>query len=140
MNIQQAAEACGLAADTIRFYEREGVLPAPPRQENGYRAYTANHIATLLLAKGLRRLEVPLSKVAPILSVAHNGTCGDVRGQLLVTLKDALAEVEAQLRDLTRTRDHVASMLDGLARMSPNETTVPGMAPCECVQMVSLPS
>ncbi len=69
MNIQQAADASRLSPHTLRFYERKGVLPRPPRSPNGYREYTEEHVATLRLAKGLRELELPLSDVAPILSI-----------------------------------------------------------------------
>ncbi len=60
MNIQEAAHRSGLSADTIRFYERKGVLPRPPRGANGYRQYTEEHVATLEFARGLRDLNLPL--------------------------------------------------------------------------------
>ncbi len=69
MNIQEAAEASGLSADTIRFYERKRVLPRPPRAANGYRAYTEEHLATLRLTKSLRDLGLPLSEIGSIVAV-----------------------------------------------------------------------
>ncbi|HWQ28729.1 MAG TPA: MerR family DNA-binding transcriptional regulator, partial [Dehalococcoidia bacterium] len=56
MRIGEAARASGLSIDTIRFYERTGTLPAPPRGANGYRRYTPEHVETLRLAAGLRAL------------------------------------------------------------------------------------
>ena len=70
MNIGEAADASSLTPDTIRFYEKKGILPRPPRLASGYRHYTEEHVATLRLAKALRELESPLAEVAPILSVA----------------------------------------------------------------------
>ena len=137
MNIQQASRASGLTADTIRFYEKKGVLPAPPRRANGYREYTDEHIVTLRLAKGLRDLGLPLSDVGAILPVAHDGACGDLRGALTETLTEALAEFERRIGELVQTRDHVASILDGLRKMQPRDSRVPGMTPCRCVQLVS---
>lgn len=137
MNIQEAAAQCGLTADTIRFYERKGVLPRPPREANGYRNYTADHVRTLRLAKGLRHLAVPLEVVAPMIAVAHSGTCGEVRGDLADALSDALAETERRLNDLIHVRDHLKLILAGLTSMDPTDTTVPGMAPCECIRLVS---
>ncbi len=137
MNIQDAAAASGLTADTIRFYERKGVLPRPPRQENGYRSYTADHIRTLRLANGLRHLGAPLEAVARMIAVAHSGTCGEVRGDLMQALEEALAETERQLNDLIHVRDHLGLILAGLGSMYPADTAVPGMAPCECVRLVS---
>lgn len=137
MNIHRAAAASGLTPDTIRFYERKGVLPSPPRQANGYRNYTADHVRTLRLAKGLRHIGVPLETVQLMIGVAHSGTCGDVRGDLTAKLEAALAETERRLSDLTHARDHLRLILAGLTSMEPADTAVPGMAPCECIQMVS---
>lgn len=137
MNIQEAAVESGLTADTIRFYERKGVLPRPPRQSNGYRSYTGDHVRTLRLAKGLRHLAVPLEAVAPMIAVAHSGTCGEVRGDLADALSEALGETERRINDLVHVRDHLRFILAGLTSMHPADIAVPGMAPCECIRLVS---
>lgn len=137
MNIQEAAAQSGLTADTIRFYERRAILPRPPRQANGYRNYTEDHVRTLRLARGLRYLAVPLEAVAPMVAVAHSGTCGEVRGDLTDALSQALAETERRLAELGRVRDHLKLIVDGLAAMNPADTALPGMAPCECILLVS---
>ena len=137
MNIQQAARASGLSADTIRFYEKKGVLPRPPRQENGYRTYSEEHVETLRLARGLRDLGLPLGEVAEILPVAHDGTCGDLREALVTTLEGACEEVERRIEDLTRTRGELASILNGVRAMPADTRDVPGMTACGCVQLVA---
>jgi len=136
MNIHEAAAESGLTPDTIRFYERKGVLPRPPRQENGYRNYTAGHILILRLAKGLRHLGVTLDEVKPVLALAHSGTCGELRGDLIETLHNALTETEDQINSLVQVRDHLATILGGLRSMRPADTAVPGMSPCECVNLL----
>ena len=78
MNIQRAAVASGLSADTIRFYEREGILPLPPRRPNGYRNYSEDHVETLRLAVGLRALGLSLSEMSSALTLAHEGRCAGV--------------------------------------------------------------
>jgi DNA-binding transcriptional MerR regulator len=45
MKVSELAEKAGTTATTIRFYEAEGILPAPPRQPNGYRTYDATDLA-----------------------------------------------------------------------------------------------
>ncbi len=137
MNIQQAAEASGLTPDTIRFYERKGVLPRPPRQVNGYRNYTVDHVRTLRLAKGLRHLAVPLDDVKPVIAVSHSGSCGEIRADMIETLEQALTETEQRLSDLVRVRDHLSLIVVGLRSMTPADVAVPGMTPCEYVQLVS---
>jgi DNA-binding transcriptional MerR regulator len=137
VKIQQAAAEAGLTPDTVRFYERCGVLPRPPRRENGYRDYSEEHVATLRLARGLRHLGVPLEHVRPILAVAHTGACGDIRGQLLETLSKVVSDIDAQIAELQRTRLHASALLDGLNAMQPDELRVPGAEACPCVEMVA---
>jgi len=139
MNIKDAARAAGLTPDTIRFYERKRVLPAPPRSPNGYRHYTEEHVATLRLAKGLRELGLPLSDVAPILLVAHDGTCREVRESMTTTFTRALGDLHARIRELEQARDHVSSLLRGLQNMRPKDVAVPGVEACACVRMVATP-
>ncbi|OZB42281.1 MAG: Cd(II)/Pb(II)-responsive transcriptional regulator, partial [Alishewanella sp. 34-51-39] len=47
MRIGQLAQSVGVDTQTIRFYERQGLLPPPGRQENGYRVYTEKHVERL---------------------------------------------------------------------------------------------
>ena len=137
MNIRKAAEVSGLSADTIRFYEKKGVLPSPPRRENGYREYTEGHVETLRLARGLRDLGLPLAEVSTILPVAHDGTCGDPRETLLGTLDQACGEIERRIEELERTRGELTLILDGVRRMAPDSQQVPGRDACGCVQLVT---
>ena len=137
MNIQEAAAASGLTAHTIRFYERKGILPRPPRGPNGYRHYTEEHVTTLRLAKGLRELELPLSDVAPILLIAHDGTCGQIRENMTNTFSKAFDDLNARINELQLARDHLAQLVRGLRRMKPEEDTLPGVEACECVRMVT---
>ena len=136
MKIQEAAAVSGLSPDTIRFYERKGVLPRPPRQANRYRQYTDEHIAILRLASGLRKLGVPLVEVPPILDVAHTGVCGDIRGRLVDTLAAVLGDVDAQIEGLLKTRQDVTHLLDGLQSMQPDQVEVPGTEACPCVELI----
>ena len=136
MNIQRAALASGLSADTIRFYERRGVLPLPPRRPNGYRDYSEQHVETLRLAVGLRALGLSLEEMTSVLALAHDGTCGDIRTVLGQTLARALDQLEERIEELARSRGQIATIMDGLGRMRAGEDMVPGMTPCACVQLV----
>lgn len=53
------------------------------------------------------------------------------------TLSEALAETEERLRELSHTRDELATILSGLETMRPSDTQVPGMEACECVRLVA---
>ncbi|MCH7699205.1 MAG: MerR family transcriptional regulator, partial [Chloroflexi bacterium] len=137
MNIGEAAEASKLTPDTIRFYEKKGILPHPPRLASGYRHYTEEHVATLRLAKGLRELELPLAEVAPILRVAHDGTCGEIRESMTRTFNRAISGLGDRIEELEEARDHLSSLLQGLQKMRPKDVAVPGVEACECVRLVA---
>lgn len=137
MRISEAAKASGLSVDAIRFYERAGVLPAPPREANRYRSYTREHVETLRLAAGLRALGVPLKAVGPILRVAHDGTCSAIRGALTEAMVRALSDLDERMERLAGLRRQLVSILDGLQRMRPGNDAVPGIPACPCVPLVT---
>ena len=80
MQIKQLASATGVDIETIRFYEKQGLLPEPARKENGYRDYDTTHLERLSFIRHCRALEMPLSQVAVLLGfVDQPGVgCGDV--------------------------------------------------------------
>jgi DNA-binding transcriptional MerR regulator len=137
VNIGAASKASGLSADTIRFYERRRVVPAPARTANGYRDYTERHLDALRFAKGLRDLDVPLSDVAAMVGIAHDGTCGDLRGAILASVEETAQHLDERLRALRHTRRQLAALREGLAEMSPRRSAIPGVMPCECVDLVA---
>ena len=137
MKIQEAPQATGLTPDTIRFYERSGVLPPAPREVNGYRCYTAEHLDTLRLARGLRDLSLPLDQIGAIIAVAHDGRCGDVRTTLLTAVDSAVHEIDTQIESLRQTRGRLTQVRRGLRRMDGADEQIPGMTPCDCVRRVS---
>ena len=61
MQIKDLAAATGVDADTIRFYEKQGLLPAPARLGNGYRNYGAAHLERLSFIRHCRALDMPLA-------------------------------------------------------------------------------
>lgn len=136
MNIQQAARETGLTPDTIRYYERRGVLPPPVRSKNGYRDYSEPHLASLRLARGLRELELPLERVGLIVGVAHDAYCGDVRRALEGSVRDTLVQIDERIDQLQHTRTRLRAIRKGIRSMTPESERVPGITPCACVQLV----
>src|SRR3989475_6852860 len=68
MKIGELSHATGVDTDTIRFYERTGVLPPPARQTNGYRVYGTEHIDGLSFVRHCRALDIPLADVRRLLN------------------------------------------------------------------------
>ncbi|HUY44277.1 MAG TPA: MerR family transcriptional regulator [Streptosporangiaceae bacterium] len=73
MKIGQVASESGVSIDTIRFYERRGVLPVPPRTESGYRVYTDASVARTRLARRLQSLGLTLDEVIGALHAHDEG-------------------------------------------------------------------
>jgi Cd(II)/Pb(II)-responsive transcriptional regulator len=98
MQIKQLASATGVDIETIRFYEKQGLLPEPARKENGYRDYDASHLERLSFIRHCRALEMSLSQVAVLLGFVDQPgeDCGDV--DLLVDQQ--LAKVRARLQSM----------------------------------------
>jgi|TARA_Y100000296_G_C5066650_1_gene202701 Cd(II)/Pb(II)-responsive transcriptional regulator len=68
MRIGQLAQLTGADIQTIRFYERQGLLPPPNRQANGYRAYEADHVEKLLFIRRCRSFGMSLEEIAVLQS------------------------------------------------------------------------
>ena len=98
MRIGELGQAIGVDIETIRYYEKAGLLPDPARSENGYRVYGPAHLEQLAFIRHCRALDIPLADIKRLLRfVAHPGAdCGDID-----RLIDAqLARVRARLKSL----------------------------------------
>lgn len=71
MRIKTLADATGVEVDTIRYYEKQGLLPEPARQDNGYRDYASTHLERLAFIRHCRALEMPLVDIRTLLGALH---------------------------------------------------------------------
>ncbi len=103
------ASLVGVSADTLRYYERKGVLARPRRGPNGYREYPAEALERLQLVRRALAVGFTLNELAGILQARDRGgnPCAEVRE--LAALK--LAEVETRLRELRQVRDELRATL-----------------------------
>ncbi len=98
MRIGQLADACDCSAETIRYYEKIGLLPAAIRRANGYRSYDSSHrkwLAFILRSKALGFSQVEVRRLTN-LADAPNSTCQDVHE----LLEAHIADVRARLQEL----------------------------------------
>src|SRR5436309_6325294 len=120
MRAGELARAAGVSTDTLRHYERKGVLPRPRRSPNGYREYAAESLARVLLVRRALAFGFTLDELARVLRARERGAapCREVRA--LAAAK--LADVEARLRELASLRDELrATLKDWDARLSKTE-------------------
>ena len=94
--------------ETIRFYERIGILPKPPRSAAGRRVYGQDHLKRLSFVRRSRELGFSLDKVRGLLKLVDGGryTCAEVRA---ITL-DHLADVRRKIADLRRLEQTLADV------------------------------
>lgn len=84
MRIGDLAESTGTAVETIRFYEREGLIPAAHRADNNYRVYTATHAERLAFIRHCRNLDMTQDEIRTLLRLrdAPLQDCGEVNALL----------------------------------------------------------
>lgn len=107
----QVADAAGVNPQTLRYYERRGVLPEPDRTLGGHRVYPADTVAVLKVIKTAQRLGFTLEEITDLLEAAHGSP---VRGRdgLHGRAVAKLAEVHAKIADLEIIRDTLQAAVD----------------------------
>jgi Cu(I)-responsive transcriptional regulator len=102
MNIGKLAQAADTKAETIRYYERIGLLPSPPRTEGNYRDYSAADVRRLIFTRRARDLGFSIDQVRALLDLADHKdqSCEAID----VIAGEHLAEVKRKLADLMALR------------------------------------
>ena len=95
LTVSALADQTGLSADTVRYYERVGLLPEPARSAAGYRLYDQTAIGRLQLIKSAQRAGLRLREIGELLQVADHGQCPC--GHTEDLLRRRLAEVRGEL-------------------------------------------
>jgi DNA-binding transcriptional MerR regulator len=100
MQIGVVAKKVGVSVDAVRFYERNGLLPRPPRTEGGFRQYAECDLETLAFVRRVQGLGFQLSEIRGLLRLRgnHLQPCAPVKRRL----EEKLAEVQRKLGDLQR--------------------------------------
>jgi len=96
MNIGQFAQACQVSTDTVRYYEKQGIIKAPARQENGYRRYSQVDIELLRFVRGAQALGFSLAEILAILPRLANGQFG--RAEIEQQLQAKMAQIDTHMR------------------------------------------
>lgn len=97
MQIKALANATGVEVETIRFYEKNGLLPAPARRDNGYREYEAEHLERLSFIRHCRALDMPLADIRQLLDALHTTPANAEHVHVDQLIDAQLAKVRARL-------------------------------------------
>lgn len=110
MLIGEVARRAQVRIDTVRYYERRGLIPEPMRRESGYREFPAETVERIRFIRRAKRLGFTLTEIKQLLALAGNKavSCEEVRE----FATDKLAKVQQQLRDLRRVKQMLADLLE----------------------------
>ncbi len=104
--IGQIAKRAGVSNDTIRLYERYGLIEEPPRAKNGYRQYSSDTVDQLIFIQRAKHMGFTLKEIQELLSIHHTSkqSCGDVRQRAQQKLQkiDELKQLEKVVKKLIR--------------------------------------
>lgn len=102
------AQAAGVNLETIRFYQRRGLLPEPAKPQGGIRRYGDSDLARVRFVKSAQRLGFSLDEVTELLKLEDGSQCGEARAQG----ERKLADVRARLADLQRIEQALSELVD----------------------------
>lgn len=114
LTIGGLAARTGVNIETIRYYERIGMIPSPPRTAGGQRRYDESHLRRLAFLRRCRELGFPLDEIRALLALVDGGdySCEDVRNMTLRHL-DSVRRRIADLQVMERTLDRMAAECAG---------------------------
>ena len=117
LTVSKLAEQAGTSADTVRYYERIGLLPETERSASGYRLYTDEAVERLRFIKRAQRFGLRLEAIGELLDVRRRGLCPC--GHTRKLLENRMAELDDEMSSLARLRADIATMIDELPETPP---------------------
>ena len=105
----EVAERAGVNVETLRFYERKGILPAPPRRASGYRDYPPETVERVRFIKRAQELGFSLREVQELLELRQTGRAK--AGRVRKVAETKLEEIEHKIRDLEAMKQSLSDLL-----------------------------
>jgi MerR family transcriptional regulator, copper efflux regulator len=130
LKIKDVADASGFSANTLRYYEQIGVLPALERTAAGYRIYDARILERLAFIARAKQLGCTLEEITGLTTAWDGGQCGPIQDQLRQLVADKIGAAQRQLAELmmfTSELQHAATALERHRPEGPCDTE------CGCV-------
>jgi MerR family mercuric resistance operon transcriptional regulator len=108
MTVSMLADRVGVGPDTIRYYERVGLLPTPVRTPAGYRQYDESVVDRLRFIRGAQRLGLRLREIADLLAIRDRGACPC--GHTEAVVRQRIAELDAEIARLVEVRQELTRL------------------------------
>lgn len=106
LTIGRLARVAGVNVETVRYYQRVGLIHEPPRPPEGYRRYSPDTVDRIRFIKRAQKLGFSLGDISELLELG-DGRCADVRARA----EQKNAQIEAQIRDLEAMRDTLEKLI-----------------------------
>ncbi len=110
----ELAKRAGVNVETLRFYERKGLLPVPPRRESGYREYPEESVRRIRFIKRAQELGFSLGEIQELLAlrVQRGTTCAEVKERAELKIRDVRQKI-ADLKAIERALNKLAATCSG---------------------------
>jgi DNA-binding transcriptional MerR regulator len=125
LTVSKLAKAAGVRPDTVRYYERQGLIPPADRTASGYRMYGQDMVGRLRFIRGSQRFGLRLREIKGLLEIIDRGLCPC--GHARELLEARIVDVDRQIAELTELRGELDRVREGVGP----ETCEPGVWPCE---------
>ncbi len=119
LTIGKVAEQTGLGIETIRFYERKGLIATPPRPSTGYRHYPEEIVERLHFIKRAKKLGFSLKEIGELIAlrIDPGSTCAQVK----LRTEEKIAAIEDRIVGLERMRRALQLLANSCAEAGPND-------------------
>lgn len=120
IKIGELATRTGATVETIRYYEKEKLLPEPSRSQSNYRLYNEGHFERLKFVLHCRTLDMTLDEVRTLLQYRDkpDENCGEVN----VLLDEHIDAVETRMEELVQLKQHLLALRQKCAKEAPAES------------------
>ena len=110
MKVSEVAAQANVNTQTLRYYERRGLLPEPDRSPSGYRAYTADAVRLVRFVKRAQALGFTLNDIEELLHLAGGGPASCDAAKSMANSR--VADLEQRIEELVGMRDALARLVD----------------------------
>jgi DNA-binding transcriptional MerR regulator len=130
MQISEVAAQLGVATSTVRYYERIGLVPDPPRTESGYRAYDDEAVARLVFVTRAKRIGLTLEQIAEVLPIWDGVNCAATHEQITQLVDTKRAEIVERIGELQRFAEQLDEVRVALEETPPPAACLPDLSCC----------
>ncbi len=124
MQIGALARRLGVSRETLRYYEREGLLPPADRRSGGYRQYDGEAAERLRLLVALRQVDLPLAQAATLATACAAGQCEQVSEALRREIPAQRARIARQIEELHHVDDRLVLLAEQLDAGLPPQAAI----------------